>query len=297
MLITRHSCPFCNSKFIAKYLTTADYSHTHQPFEIWNCNTCTGRFTQSVPNEATIGKYYDFDGYVSHNNQAKGLINKLYLQARKYTLKQKINWLKKYVNHKNFTLADIGAGTGAFVHQAMQNNINVQGFEPDNNARQVALNTLNVTLKNTSHWFTNSHKYDAITLWHVLEHLHNLDTYMQSFYNNLNANGKLFIAVPNFNSNDAATYQQYWAAYDVPRHLYHFNSQSMHQLAQKFGFTVTTVLPMWLDGYYVSMLSEKHRKATFNFVKGLFNGGITHLKTIGNKYKASSLVYILTKNN
>jgi 2-polyprenyl-3-methyl-5-hydroxy-6-metoxy-1,4-benzoquinol methylase len=295
MTINRQACPFCESTSITKHIISSDFSHTQEKFEIWECGACTGRFTQNIPDEASISPYYDFDGYVSHNNEAKGMINQLYLKARTYTLQKKIGWIKKFISKQNICLADIGAGTGAFVNEAKTNNIAVDGYEPDSNARQICKSSFNIVLHDAKEWFTTDKKFDAITLWHVLEHLHQLDKYLKSFYKALNNDGRLFIAVPNYKSSDAGKYQQYWAAYDVPRHLYHFSSQSMHQLASKYGFKVEAVLPMWLDGYYVSMLSETHRKSSLGFIKGIISGAITHFKILGNKYKASSLVYVLSK--
>jgi SAM-dependent methyltransferase len=297
MTLNITECPFCQSKNFEHFIKTVDYSNTQETFDIYKCNNCTGAFTQNIPNEATIGPYYNFAAYVSHNNEAKGLINNLYLKARNYTLNKKIQWLKKYVKQNQITLADVGAGTGAFVHYAQSKNINSIGFEPDDKARQVAKESYQIQLENSSSWFNHNASFDAISLWHVLEHLHSLDAYMQSFYQKLNANGKLFIAVPNYASADATFYKQFWAAYDVPRHLYHFNAPCMAMLAEKYNFTIEATIPMWLDGYYVSMLSEKHKKASLGFIKGVFRGLLTHVKILINKNNASSLVYVLRKKN
>jgi predicted SAM-dependent methyltransferase len=293
--INRNSCPFCNSTQIHNVIACKDASHSQEVFDIAECAACTGRFTQNIPNENHIGPYYAFADYISHNNEAQGLINKMYLQARKYTLFTKWKLIKKYITQPNIQLADVGSGTGAFVHYCIQQQINAQGFEPDDAAREVANKTFNITLQPAQAWFTQQQQYNAITLWHVLEHLHELDAYLQSFYNKLIAGGYLFIAVPNYTSADAKHYKQHWAAYDVPRHLYHFSPVCMQQLATKYGFTLEATKPMWLDGYYVSMLTEKQQKKSMAFIKGVWRGFITHIKLLGNKKHASSLIYILKK--
>jgi 2-polyprenyl-3-methyl-5-hydroxy-6-metoxy-1,4-benzoquinol methylase len=295
VLINRNSCPFCDSNNIHKVLQCTDASHSKEWFDILECASCTGRFTQQVPDEKHIGSYYAFADYVSHNNEAKGLINTLYLQARKYTLYTKWKLVKKYTTPPNIQLADIGSGTGAFVHYCTQQQITVQGFEPDDSARAVAKNTFNIQLQPAHEWFNQQPAYHAITLWHVLEHLHELERYLKSFYEKLIVGGYVFIAVPNYTSADAKYYKQRWAAYDVPRHLYHFSPTCMQQLASKYGFTIETIKPMWLDGYYVSMLTEKQQQKGLAFVKGLWRGLLTHIKLLSNKTEASSLIYVLKK--
>jgi predicted SAM-dependent methyltransferase len=293
--INRNSCPFCGSVNISKVLQCTDASHSQEKFDIVECSNCTGRFTQNVPDEKNIGPYYAFADYVSHNNKAKGLINTLYLQARKFTLYTKWKLVQKYVGKPNINLADIGSGTGAFVHYCALQKIDALGFEPDETARIAAKNTFDVTLQPSVDWFNQPAHYNAITLWHVLEHLHELDNYFKSFYDKLVVAGYLFIAVPNYTSTDAKYYKQHWAAYDVPRHLYHFSPTSMQQLAHKHGFIVEATKPMWLDGYYVSMLTEKQQKQHLSFIKGAWQGLITHIKLLSNKTQASSLIYILKK--
>ena len=137
--------------------------------------------------------------------------------------------------------------------------------------------------------------FDAITLWHVLEHVHDLQGYITKLKLLLKENGKLFIAVPNYTSNDAVIYKEFWAAYDVPRHLYHFSPQSMKMLIEKHGMRIEQYKPMWYDSFYVSMLSSKYKNGKTNLTASFFNGLRSNSKAIGNVERCSSVVYIIKK--
>jgi 2-polyprenyl-3-methyl-5-hydroxy-6-metoxy-1,4-benzoquinol methylase len=287
-------CTICQSKQNNFFLQTTDYSHTQERFVINYCNNCKNAFTVNPPSQEQIGKYYAFDNYISHSNTNKGFINKLYLYARNYSLKQKLRWIKK-LKPLPSNIADVGAGTGAFVQFLNTQNINCTGFEPAADARVVAMQAHETNLQTMEAWFTENNTYDAITLWHVLEHLHNLDEYFKSFYNKLNNKGWLIIAVPNFESIDALHYKSNWAAYDVPRHLYHFSEQGISNICNNYNLEVKQIKPMWLDGYYVSLLSEQYKKG--NKLKAVWHGLKTHIALLFNPQSASSLVYFIQKKD
>jgi 2-polyprenyl-3-methyl-5-hydroxy-6-metoxy-1,4-benzoquinol methylase len=299
MLQTIHytQCPACKSNDIKPALEAKDYTVSQALFSIWHCNSCSFRFTQDVPNAATIGPYYQSTAYVSHSDTKEGLINRLYHFVRGITMKFKIGLVKKYTCLQKGTLLDIGAGTGAFANTMQQNGWQLTGLEPDETARQVAKNKFGLTLQQADELYQlNANQFDAITMWHVLEHVHDLHGYLEKFGSILKPNGKIFIAVPNYTSGDAATYKEHWAAYDVPRHLYHFSPQSMEQLAASKGFKVQAYLPMWFDSFYVSMLSEQYKNGKGNLLAAYWNGCISNLKALFNAKKCSSVIYVLTKN-
>ncbi len=187
----------------------------------------------------------------------------------------------------------MGAGTGAFLNTMKNGGWNCTGIEPDESARKKANELYALGLKESKELFslpTNS--FDAITLWHVLEHVHELHDYMEQLKKLLVADGKLFIAVPNYTSADAKMYKEFWAAYDVPRHLYHFSPKAMATLLNAHGLQIETMKPMWYDSVYVSLLSEKYKTGKSNTVKAFFNGMISNTKTLLNKTNCSSLIYI-----
>ena len=292
-MIVYKSCPNCGNADIYKVLSVKDYTVSGEEFDVWECRNCTQRFTQNIPDQEKIAAYYQSENYISHSDTSKGLINNLYHKVRKRTLLQKRKLIEKTTRKSQGNILDIGAGTGAFLNTMKNANWNCTGIEPDKNAREKALELYGLNIEDADTLYAlSAGSFDAITLWHVLEHVHELHKYADQLRNLLSKNGKLFIAVPNYTSTDAKMYKQFWAAYDVPRHLYHFSPKSMEHLLNSHGLKVESTKPMWFDSVYVSMLSEKYRTGKSYPVKALLNGTISNVKTIFDKRKCSSLIYI-----
>ncbi len=295
-LISYSHCPCCGSASVYPALSAKDYTVSNEMFEIWHCDDCTARFTQRVPNAATIGPYYQSANYVSHSDTAKGLINRLYHFVRNYTLNTKRKLVQDTTEKGTGTLLDVGAGTGAFANTMQVAGWNVTALEPDDIARKNAANKYGLELQSPDNLFQlGNSQFDAITMWHVLEHVHELHAYLEQFHKLLKQDGKLIIAVPNYTSYDAKRYGEYWAAYDVPRHLYHFSPKSMQLLGKAKGFELIDTKPMWFDSFYVSMLSEQYKNGSGNLPGALWNGMISNLKALGNKKRCSSVIYIFAK--
>ncbi|HEX8357172.1 MAG TPA: class I SAM-dependent methyltransferase, partial [Segetibacter sp.] len=254
--ITYTQCVCCGSAAISKVFTCKDHTVSKELFEIWKCGNCTFRFTQNVSDAATIGGYYQSPNYVSHSDTKTGFINRLYHRVRNHTLHTKLQLLQKLTGQQQGTLLDVGAGTGAFANTMEKAGWTVTGLEPDETARANALKNYQLHLQDSESLFgLDWNSYDAITLWHVLEHVHDLHGYLEKFHQLLKPEGRLFIAVPNHCSYDASVYESCWAAYDVPRHLHHFSPKSMEMFLEKKGFYLEVMKPMWFDSFYVSMLS------------------------------------------
>ena len=288
------ACPVCGNTNCQQQLVCTDYTVSHQQFGIATCNMCSLRFTVNAPSESAIGPYYKADSYISHTDTDTGLISKLYKAARSFTLWLKRRLVQGQTGLRQGALLDVGAGTGAFAHAMQQAGWHVTGLEPDDGARQVALRNYNLPLQPAGELFDQpSGSFDAITLWHVLEHVHNLHGYMQQFSKLLKPGGRLLIAVPNYNSADATHYGPHWAAYDVPRHLYHFSPQAMRRLAGAHGFTVERVKPMWLDAFYIALLSEKYKTGRQRLVSAFWQGLRSNWQALLNSERCSSLIYVL----
>lgn len=289
-------CPICNSKNIEQQFSVKDHTVSQNIFSIWHCNACTARFTQDVPGQDAIGAYYASENYISHSDTKKGIINSLYHLVRKRTLGAK---RKLVINETGITtgmILDIGCGTGAFLNTMQEAGWNITGLEPDTVARAKAAELYNIQPQEPGRLFElSSASFNAITMWHVLEHVHELHAYIKQIEKLLAPGGKAFIAVPNYISKDAAIYAAHWAAYDVPRHLYHFSPQSMETLLAQHGLKLTSVKPMWFDSFYVSMLSEQYKNGKGNIIKAFFNGFISNLKAWGNTRKCSSVIYVIGK--
>ncbi|MEP7377778.1 MAG: class I SAM-dependent methyltransferase [Chitinophagaceae bacterium] len=289
-------CPVCNSAAIKNALQVKDYTVGAELFTIAECSSCSFRFTQDVPDAGSIGPYYKSEDYISHTNTATGLINRLYHFVRNRTIVQKRRLIEKSAGIKAGELLDIGSGTGTFLQEMKQHGWETTGLEPDTDARTVAKKLYDIDLVDTAqlYQFPADH-FDAITLWHVLEHVHDLPGYVQQIKTILHPKGKLFIAVPNYTALDAVVYKEYWAAYDVPRHLYHFSPRSMELLMEKHGLKVLQYKPMWYDSFYVSLLSSKYKNGKTNWLAAVWIGLRSNLAAIGDKKKCSSVIYVIGK--
>lgn len=289
-------CVCCGSVAISKVFECRDYTVSKEFFEVWKCATCSFRFTQNVPDKDGIGAYYQSAEYVSHSDTKKGAVNFLYHLVRNFTLKNKRNLIEKVTRVKKGVLLDVGAGTGAFANTMQNVGWEVTGLEPDETARRNALNNYSIHLAESNKLSAlQADTFDAITLWHVLEHVHDLHGSLEKFLQVLKPDGRLVIAVPNYTSYDSQVYQKCWAAYDVPRHLYHFSPNSMEILLKQKGFTLESIRPMWFDSFYVSLLSEKYEHGKNNFLQAAFTGLISNIKALFNRKKCSSVIYIFRK--
>ena len=290
------NCPICGSDDLHFKLKTFDYTVSAKEFEIWQCENCTLRFTQNIPDNDSIGKYYQSDNYISHTNIKKGFINNLYHLVRSITLGNKRRLILSLTGLKKGKLLDIGAGTGSFVHFMKINGWNITGLEPDESARMQAQTVNKIQLQTPENFFLlPEESFDVITMWHVLEHVHDLHEYLEQLKKLLKPYGKIFIAVPNYTSFDATFYKSYWAAYDVPRHLYHFSPQSLRNLFSKHGFELQSTRAMWYDSFYISFLSERYKKNKLGLLRGLLIGFYSNLKAFINKERCSSIIYIINK--
>ena len=290
-------CPVCAADKIAPQLTAKDYTVSQQQFSIWHCNNCTVRFTQDVPEQNAIGAFYQSDNYISHSDTKKGIVNSLYHLVRSRTLNAKRKLIIDKVGMMKGEILDIGCGTGAFLNTMKTAGWGITGLEPDDTAIKKAAELYNIQAQLPEKLFElKPSTYHAITMWHVLEHVHELHAYIKQLHNLLTPQGKIFIAVPNYTSYDAGLYNEHWAAYDVPRHLYHFSPQSMQHLLAQYSLTLIAIKPMWYDSFYVSMLSEKYKNGKGNIIKAFWNGLVSNLKAMGDKKKCSSVIYIIAKN-
>lgn len=289
-------CPVCGSKEFIPFLTCKDYLATQETFEIIRCKTCGFALTQDFPSEDVIGRYYDAPEYVSHSDTQKGIINTLYHWARKIALKSKAKIVLDNASVKTGTLLDVGSGTGYFLDKMKEKKWIVTGVEKSDAARMYAKQKFDINCQNSEYLYEVAGKTkDVVTLWHVLEHLEHLNTVMEHLRKIIKDDGTVVIALPNKNSFDAAHYEQCWAAYDVPRHLWHFSPSDFIHLADRHQFNVVDVRPMYLDAFYISMLSEKSKGTFLGSLVGLIKGGIFFLRSLGNKRRCSSLIYILKK--
>ena len=279
-----------------KTITVQDHSVSKEIFELHYNSELDMLETSPLPAPSELSKYYDTEDYISHTDAKRNLFEKVYHLVRSYAIKNKISLINSLADKGTFL--DIGCGTGDVLKAAQDNGWTITGIEPNEKARALANSKTNNSVFDISELNTlPDHSFDVISLWHVLEHLPNLEEHVGLFKRLLKPNGKLIIAVPNYKSFDAAYYNEFWAAYDVPRHLWHFSQNSIKLLFSKFGMTIVKTLPMKFDSYYVSLLSETYKTGHQNFIKAFYIGLRSNLKAKRTS-EYSSLIYVLqnTKN-
>ncbi|WP_324673999.1 methyltransferase domain-containing protein [Hymenobacter sp. GOD-10R] len=285
-------CPVCGKTDFRNKLVVEDKSVSKESFAIVQCTACGFQFTNPRPDAVSIGRYYESDEYVSHNSAAAGLINQAYKVARFFTMRRKVALLNKVAARKGKVL-DYGCGTGHFLAACKANGWQVQGLEPSPRARAEATKRVGKPIEADNLGPFEAGSFDAITLWHVLEHVHDLNDTLRQLISLLKPEGTLIIAVPNVDSPDAQHYRQDWAAYDVPRHLYHFSPKTLAQLLKKHKMQVQETLPMTLDAYYVSMLSEKNRAERGEGILTVLRTGYqSNLQAARRDGNYSSLTYV-----
>jgi len=278
-------------------ITCQDYTVSNEKFELVYNKKLDLLETFPQPKVEDLGKYYESVDYISHTDSKKTVIDKIYQIVKGYTLNKKIKLINSFKTEKK-NILDVGCGTGDFLLKCKNKGWNVVGVEPNSNAYSLAeikLSTIKPSKIFSDITEMTSEKFDVITLWHVLEHVPNLSAYISKLKSLLKPNGVLVIAVPNYKSYDANYYKQFWAAFDVPRHLWHFSKKSIQVLFSAQQMNVVKTLPMKFDSFYVSLLSEKYKTGKNNFIKAFCIGFLSNLKAIGSK-EYSSLIYIIKKS-
>lgn len=293
---TLEGCPVCERRKFKEYLIGNDFFLTKETFCIQICEHCGLKFVNPRPSKEEISKYYETRNYISHDANQHNLFSFFYRIARAFSIKMKYQIITKHSNGS--CLLDIGCGTGEFLNHCKNRGYHCLGVEPDEKARSFAKDRYHLSVSEAfSIDEPMNHSMDVITLWHVLEHVHDLNDTFQNLKRVLKPTGILVIAVPNSTSEDARYYQKFWAAYDLPRHLYHFSSNTLIQLAEKHGFICKEILPQKMDSFYISLLSEKYRTGSYNFCRALRIGYVSNRKGRKPEIGYSSQVFILNYKN
>ena len=278
-----------NNAFIVK-----DHSVSGEEFQLKYHIDFKLMQTLPQPSEDNLDSYYKSEDYISHTDSKRNLFEKAYHFVRNIALKKKLKLIDSFKTDAK-ELLDIGCGTGDFLSIAKNANWNVTGIEPNEQARKIANSKTNNSVYNNMQLHQlKENSFDVITLWHVLEHLPNLEMHVYRLERLLKPNGKIVVAVPNYKSYDSAYYKSFWAAYDVPRHLWHFTKESIKILFSRYDMKVEKILPMKFDAFYVSLLSEKYKTGKINYLRGFWIGMKSNLKALRSG-EYSSLIYVIKK--
>ena len=274
-------------KGLKPFISCKDYTVSQESYELLFNKNYNMMVTLPVPSD--LENYYKSDAYISHTDSNKNIIDKVYQNVRKRTLKKKLALINSFGSSEK-KLLDVGSGTGDFLSICEKNGWSVLGVEPNKEARTIAESKKVKSHRDIS--FIKENNFDVITLWHVLEHLENLFEYVDILKEKLKPSGTLIIAVPNYKSFDANHYKEFWAAFDVPRHLWHFSQDSIKKIFSNVSMKVEKTIPMKYDSYYVSMLSEKYKSGKTNFLKAFYIGLLSNLKARSTT-EYSSLIYVI----
>ena len=276
-------------KRLEPFLNCTDFTVSKETYEVMLNPDYEMLVTSPIP--VDLENYYKSEDYISHTDSKKSLFDKVYQSVKNYTLKRKLSLINSFKTSSK-SILDIGAGTGDFLKVCKNNGWTTEGTEPSIDAVNIAAQK-GVFLKQSLDEIENK-KYDVITLWHVLEHVEMFSDYVTKLKNLLKEDGKLIIAVPNFKSYDANFYKEYWAAFDVPRHLWHFSQTSIHKIFSEEDMIVEKTIPMKFDSYYVSLLSEKYKSGKMKPFNAFYRGFISNLKARKTS-EYSSLIYVIKK--
>lgn len=278
------------------FLKCKDHSVSGEEFELLYDKELDMLITSPIPDISELGKYYESEDYISHTDSNTSVFDKLYQFVKRFSIQRKVKLLDSFSSNTSGKLEvlDIGCGTGDFLLGCKNNDFTVCGVEPNAKARSLSESKLESTIYADISELEEK-KFDCITMWHVLEHIPNLSAYLVTLESLLKKDGVLIVAVPNFKSYDATHYQNFWAAYDVPRHLSHFSMNSISKLFSNVNMKAESQLPMIFDSFYVALLSEKYKNGKSNLLKAFFIGLVSNLKAMRSG-QYSSLIYII-KNN
>lgn len=281
-------------KGLQPFLSCKDYTVSGESYKVMVNQEYEMLVTNPVPKN--LADYYKSENYISHTDSKKSLLDKVYQTVKNITLKRKLKLINNCLLHQDSfsrpekNILDVGAGTGDFLKVCKNNGWNVFGVEPNIGAINIAAKK-GITLVEDLSKIENQ-KFEIITLWHVLEHVENLQEYISSLKKMLSKNGNIIVAVPNYKSYDANFYKKYWAAFDVPRHLWHFSQASISKLFSEVNMIVDKTLPMKFDSYYVSLLSEKYKNGKMKPINAFYRGFLSNIKARNSK-EYSSLIYVI----
>jgi 2-polyprenyl-3-methyl-5-hydroxy-6-metoxy-1,4-benzoquinol methylase len=297
-MVHHDHCPLCSSEMITDHFICTDHFISKEKFVIARCITCGFLFTQDYPDENDIYKYYESDAYISHSDTSSGFINKVYHLIRQVMLQRKRKIIKKITGLKQGHILDVGSGTGHFASVMKNSGWSVKGIEISLKARNFSSSTFDLEIigpEKISELEPDS--FDCVTMWHVLEHFHEPCRYISDIFRLLKPGGTCVVALPNCSSTDAKYYREIWAAFDVPRHLWHFDPATFSEFARKSGLTIDRQLVLPFDVFYISVLSEKYNGSNWPFISGVTRAIWFSVLSVFFRKRSSSVIYILKKRS
>jgi 2-polyprenyl-3-methyl-5-hydroxy-6-metoxy-1,4-benzoquinol methylase len=296
-MVHHDHCPLCTSEIISIHFRCIDHFISKEQFAIARCNKCGFLFTQDYPDEDEIYKYYESDDYISHSDTTIGIVNKIYHFIRQFMLFRKRRLINRLTGLKSGSLLDVGSGTGHFASVMKKSGWQVKGVEINEKARKFSATSLDLeVIAPELISGLESESFDCVTMWHVLEHFHDPFRYISEIKRLIKPGGFCLIALPNSGSYDANYYRQTWAAFDVPRHLWHFDPVTFGNFAGQSGLKLERQLVLPFDVFYISALSEKYKGSHWPLITGLTRAAWFSFLTVFKRNRSSSVIYVLRKS-
>ena len=288
-----HQCPVCRNSVFSLFLEIEDVFLSKELFSVQKCDSCGFKFINPRPDKMEIERYYQSNDYISHDAKNANFINQIYKQARRFAIRNKYKIVKKYISAGK--VLDIGCGTGEFLGYCNSMGFDAEGVEPNLKARSYARQVNKIPVAEAlTDLVSRKATFGSISMWHVLEHIHDLNDEIEHVKALLEPGGVFIVAIPNCDSWDAQKYGKYWAAYDAPRHLYHFNQETLTRLVSNHGFELVKTIPQKLDAFYISMLSEKYSTGSNAYFKSLILGFWSNFQARKQGRGHSSLIFVLS---
>ena len=207
-------CPGCghSSQLLLKAVDANRRSSSNE-FRYFDCSACGLVYLYPIPEN--LGTYYqnDYSAYsIPESSEA--------LNERAEAATQRVLFVQRFASKGK--LLEVGPGYGAFSYRAQQMGFEVQAIEMDASCCDyMAKIGIEAICSSTFNSLDNVlGKFDAIALWHVVEHLENYREVINFLSRHLSPGGVLVICTPNPESLQFKLFRRFWVSLDAPRHLY-----------------------------------------------------------------------------
>jgi SAM-dependent methyltransferase len=234
----RVDCPLCGGEHWANFIEARDPLDDAGAtlFNVVRCNQCELCFTNPRPTPETIGTFYPHQ-YRPHHKVGKAKRVSRWrrwspLRLGKDQERTAISW------HGQGRLLDFGCGSGSFLQRMGRQGWQVTGMDSSALAVERLRAELGIdgVVGSLPHPELAGRRFDVITMWHSLEHVHQPLEVLRAAHELLEPGGQLIVGVPNIASLPFRWFRGDWFGLDLPRHLTHFTPVTLQRMLERAGF-------------------------------------------------------------
>lgn len=222
-------CKLCGEADSNPLYSAADFDDKAISYQLVQCTKCCVTFLYPELSQNDINNAYNNTYY---GNSGSKFLPVIEAWSRYAAKKRARKLLTLHKSNKSLRVLDIGCGRGVLIAAFESLGHKVVGLERKNSPFHDCANVICDDIHKLKY---GKETFDLIILWHVLEHLPDPANTLQTACQLLKPSGSIFIAVPNFGSNQAKIFKKYWFHLDLPRHLFHFKKKSLDMLFQTMG--------------------------------------------------------------